>query len=115
MHELSIANNIVSIIEDKLKNEEFTKVLTVNVVIGKFSCVSASSLEFCFDVVSKGTILENSRLVINETNAEILCNICNKKSNVNVDNPVFICPYCKSEDVVLEKGEEFYIKNVEVD
>ncbi|MFC1726355.1 hydrogenase maturation nickel metallochaperone HypA [candidate division KSB1 bacterium] len=115
MHELSIAQNIVNVIEEQLKDETFSRVLTVNIEIGKFSCVSAEALEFCFEAVAKDTILDNSRLAIYNVHPEVLCEICNKRSNVNMDNPVLICGYCKSREVVLQKGEEFQITSVEVE
>ena len=115
MHELSIAQNIVNVIEEQLKDEKFTRILTVNIEIGKFSCVSADALEFCFEAVSKDTILDNVKLAIENVHPEILCNQCNRKSIVNMENPVLICEYCNSRDVILQKGEEFQITSVEVE
>ena len=64
MHELSLTRNIVSIVTEKSKG---AKIRQVTLEIGKFSAVLPDALQFCFDIVTKGTVAEGADLEIIET------------------------------------------------
>lgn len=53
MHELTIADNIKSMIEKSVKDNSCTKVTKIVISIGVFSNIYKESLEFSLDVVKK--------------------------------------------------------------
>jgi len=115
MHEFSVAKNIFKIVEEQLKDEEYTEILAINVEIGEFSCIHIPALEFCFESVVNDTFMRNCKLKIKKIDPEILCNNCNRRSKINADIPILRCPECESTDVILQTGEEFMIKSIEVE
>ncbi|MDP2752196.1 MAG: hydrogenase maturation nickel metallochaperone HypA [Rhodocyclaceae bacterium] len=67
MHEISLAENIIQLIECAARRDKFSVVRTVFIDIGTHSCVSPDALAFCFESVAKGGMAENARLEISTT------------------------------------------------
>jgi hydrogenase nickel incorporation protein HypA/HybF len=62
MHEVSLCESILRIIERQAKKERFTRVVKITIELGKNSCASEESLSFCFPLVAKGTRAEEATL-----------------------------------------------------
>lgn len=62
MHELSLCENIIQIIERQSKEQSFDKVVKVVLSVGDMSGASTESLSFCFPLVAKGTVAEKAAL-----------------------------------------------------
>ena len=58
MHELSLMQEILKVIEEQVRVNEVRKVHEVHLKVGKMMAVVPSSLSFCFEILSKGTMLE---------------------------------------------------------
>src|SRR3989338_4562144 len=67
MHEMSLAESVLHIIEDAAHEQGFARVRMVWLEIGQLACVEQESLRFGFDVVTRGSIAEQARLEIIET------------------------------------------------
>jgi hydrogenase nickel incorporation protein HypA/HybF len=67
MHEVSLCENIIGILERKAKEDGFSRVVRVQLKIGTLSGASRESLEFCFPLVAKGTIAESAKVECVET------------------------------------------------
>ncbi len=61
MHELGITRNLVAIVSDAAQGRRVNKVW---LEIGALSALMPDAVRFCFDVVSKGTVLEGATLEI---------------------------------------------------
>ncbi len=64
MHELSIAQNIVDIVQQHLPETRGGEVQSVKVRVGRLSGVIPESLEFCFSVIVGDTVLRGAELAI---------------------------------------------------
>lgn len=62
MHELSLCENIVHIIERQAEQEGFTSVQKVALTVGDMAGVSTESLTFCFPLVAKDTVADGAEL-----------------------------------------------------
>ena len=58
MHELSLCQGIIDIIEAQAQQQEFRKVIAVCLEIGNFAGVELEALRFGFNVASKGSVAE---------------------------------------------------------
>ncbi|MDX9690410.1 MAG: hydrogenase maturation nickel metallochaperone HypA [Proteobacteria bacterium] len=67
MHELSLCENIVKIIERQAARDGFTRVVTVTLSLGDLSGASEESLSFCFPMVTKGTVADGATLAFVHT------------------------------------------------
>ena len=113
MHEMSIAQNIIEIVEEISKENQVKQVKKVIVKIGKLVAVVPDSLQFCYEVLTKESDLENSQLVIDIMPILGECNSCRKR--FEVESHFFACPFCKSSEVKITQGQELSICELEVD
>ncbi len=112
MHELSVAESIVTIIKENTDGGD-AKVSAVRVRIGELAGVIPESLEFCFSAITAGTSLEGSRLEIERTAIVCHCEACGTDSTVN--GLVFRCPRCHGPHITITSGNELQVVEIEID
>lgn len=114
MHELSIAQNIIFIVEDKLTslNDKNLRAEKIRVKIGKLRAVIPDNLQFSFEVLSRGSIVEGASLEFVEVPIRCCCGECGTR--FKVDDPCFYCPECGSGRVDILEGKELFIESIEV-
>lgn len=113
MHEMSIAESVLQIIEDSARSQGYARVRTVWLEIGQLAGVETESLRFCFDAVTRDSVAENARLEIIETAGQAWCMDC--AGNVAVSSRYQPCPDCGSLQVEVTGGEEMRVKELEVE
>ena len=113
MHELGIATDIVGVVTKVAEEHGAKRVGDVVLEIGLLAGVDKGSLEFCFDVITRGTRLEGAHLKVVEVKPRARCRTCEKEYEVRMDN--FHCPYCQSREFELLIGSDISIKEVEVE
>jgi len=109
MHEMGITQNIVSIVSEHAGSRKVTR---VRLEIGKLSAIMPDAIRFCFDIVAKGTVLENSRLEIIEIPGRAKCQDCG--GSVELETLFGTCS-CGSRDLQRLSGEELNIKEMELE
>ena len=67
MHEVSLCESIIRIIEAQAQRDHFSRVEKVTLAVGTLSGASAEALSFCFPLVAKNTIASGAHLEIIET------------------------------------------------
>lgn len=107
MHELSLTRNIVSIVSEKAQG---AKVIQVTLEIGKLSAVLPEAIQFCFDIVSQGTVVEGAELEIIEPSGMAECRTCG--TQFELEQLYGRCPCCDSVDLIRLTGEELLIKQM---
>lgn len=113
MHEMSIAESVLQIIEDAARADKCSKVKTVWLEIGRLACVEKEALRFCFDVVTRDSVAQDARLEIIETPGQGWCMQCAR--NVAVTARYEPCPSCGSFQIEVTGGEEMRVKELEVE
>jgi hydrogenase nickel incorporation protein HypA/HybF len=109
MHELGITQNIVAIVNEHANGNKVSRVL---LEIGKLSAIMPDAIRFCFDICTKGTVLEGAKLEILEIPGLAECRQCGAK--IPVDKPFGICK-CGSTQLTLITGEELKLKEIEIE
>jgi hydrogenase nickel incorporation protein HypA/HybF len=112
MHELSVAESLMSLVIENAKNSDAKNVIKVSIVVGNLSGIVVDSLKFCFDEVKKDTAAKNADLVIDEVSATAYCIKCENKFRVG--QYAFACPDC-GETIIPSGGNELYLKDMEVE
>lgn len=113
MHEMSLAEGIVQLIEDAARRDGFGRVTAVFLEIGRLSSVEPESLAFCFEAVTKGTVADGARLEIEDVPGAGLCLECG--AEVVVAALYDPCPRCGGYGVRVTGGTEMRVKELEVD
>ncbi len=113
MHEMSIAENIFEITNEYLKKEPEKRLLSVTVEVGELTAVVPESLEFCFSVILQETEHSSAKLIIKNVPLTANCRQCGKEFPIK--NLVFNCPFCRSPEVKVIKGNELRVTELEVE
>lgn len=113
MHELSIAEAVIDLIEASAVTEKFRRVKTIFLEIGKISHIEVQALEFCFDSVSHGTLAEGAQLKIIEVAGLGHCMDCD--IDVAIEQLYDPCPVCGGFRVTPQSGTEMRVKELEVE
>jgi hydrogenase nickel incorporation protein HypA/HybF len=108
MHELAITQSIVDAISERAGD---TKVSVVRLRIGTLSGVFPHAMQFAFEVVTLGTILEGAELVIDEQAGVGHCRDCDR--DVSLADLILLCP-CGSADVQVISGRDLAIESIEM-
>ncbi len=110
---MSIAQSILEIVEDIMKDEPKTHLKKVIVEVGELTAVVPESLEFCYQALTAGTELEESRIVIEQIPVLARCRNCHEE--FHADSVFLICPHCQSGDVQILRGQELQVKELEIE
>lgn len=113
MHEMSLAEGVIQLIEDSARQNDFTRVKTVWLEIGKLAGVEAEAMRFCFEAVSRGSIADGAALEITETPGIGVCAGCGRK--MEVAERFQPCPHCGDFGVTVTGGDEMRVKELEVE
>ena len=112
MHEMSLAESVLQLIEDAAKREGFTQVKSVSLEIGRLAAVEPEALSFCFDAVTRGSVAEGAALEIIDVPGGGWCMQCEEQ--IEVDDSIAQCPKCQGFQVVVNKGTEMRVKALDV-
>ncbi len=113
MHEISLCQSILKIIEQQAAQQNFSCVKTVFLEVGRLAGVEPDALRFGFDAVMKGSMVEGARLEIIDVSGLAVCLRCNNR--VDMKQRFDACPACGDIPLLIEKGEELRVKELEVE
>lgn len=108
MHELSVTQGIVDLVRQHAGK---AKVMSVRLRVGRLSGVIPQAVQFCFELVAKGTTLQDAELVIDEQPGVGHCSGCD--TDFTLTDLILVCP-CGSSDVDVVSGRELTVVSIEV-
>jgi len=111
MHELSVAQSILEIVQQHVPEPQAWAVQAVRVRVGRLAGVVTDSLEFCFSAIITDTPWKTAKLDIEEIPTVCLCSDC--AGRFAVTDGAFRCPSCGGVNVQLISGTELQV--VEID
>ncbi len=112
MHEMSLCEGILQIVEDAARREGFSQVRRIRLEVGRLAGVEIGALEFAFDVVMRGSVAEGAALEIIELPGRALCFSCGE--TVEVVSRLDPCPLCGGARLAPSGGDEMRIRDLEV-
>jgi hydrogenase nickel incorporation protein HypA/HybF len=112
MHEMSLAEGVLQLVEDAARKQAFTKVTTVWLEIGQLAGVEVEAMRFCFDAVTRGSVAEGARLEIIAAPGAGWCTQCS--SSVALSEVFDACPRCGAYQVQVTGGTQMRVKELEV-
>lgn len=114
MHEIAIIEGILATIKRQKEKHNFTKVISIELVCGKYNCASSENLKFSFETAVKDTYLQGSQLSINRLPEKFSCLDCHQEFNKEKDDD-FVCPSCRSNNIMPLLNNEIYLNKLEVE
>jgi hydrogenase nickel incorporation protein HypA/HybF len=114
MHELPVIQSILDVVLNHARRNQVSKVHSIALAIGALSDLQDEWLQRYFDYISKGTLAEGARLVIERTPIVLKCAKCAKEIPVKTaEMKDVICPECGGKELTLIAGREYFIKSME--
>jgi len=113
MHEASVAQSVLEIVEGAVQEYPNGRVVEVQVSVGALAHIDDDSLRFAFDVLKEGTVASEARLCIDRTPLRGSCRVC--REEYEAASLAEACPSCGSSSVVWLGGEETEVCSVEIE
>jgi hydrogenase nickel incorporation protein HypA/HybF len=110
MHEFSIAQNIIEIVEDSVQQNNLTHVEEIELEIGELSGIEITALETALECLFPGTMLENAKVNMKIIKGIMRCRQCNHEfTSSDMLSP---CPNCHSLGSQIINGKELRVKSI---
>jgi hydrogenase nickel incorporation protein HypA/HybF len=113
MHEMSLAEGVLQLVEETAQRERAERVKLVVLEIGRLSSVEPDALRFCFEAVTHGSIAHGAALEIVEVPGCGWCMVC--AETVPMTESFGACPQCGSYQVQPTGGTEMRVKEIEIE
>ncbi|MRJ03326.1 MAG: hydrogenase maturation nickel metallochaperone HypA [Epsilonproteobacteria bacterium] len=115
MHEYSIVQSLMELIEGQVRTHGGGSVKRVSVKIGVLSGVEPHLFQIAFDTFKEGTICDGAQLemVIQPIVAE--CLECGGRSSFEENQIFFQCQRCGGVQLELLDGEEMVLMELEIE
>jgi hydrogenase nickel incorporation protein HypA/HybF len=108
MHEMAITQSVVDAVCEHAAGR---RVHSVRLEVGALCAVVPDSMQFCFGLVTEGTVADGARLDLDVRPGSAHCRSCGRE--FRLDDPILLCP-CGSADVEVLAGRELRILSMEV-
>jgi hydrogenase nickel incorporation protein HypA/HybF len=113
MHELSVAESIVRLTEEKISLYPDKKPVKIVLDIGLISGIDFDALDFAMKSAVKNSSIENADIVINRIEPEAECMDCHRR--FKADDYLVNCPDCQGFNISFLKGKELLIRSIELE
>jgi hydrogenase nickel incorporation protein HypA/HybF len=113
MHEMTLAESVLQIVEDAARREGLRRVRAVWLEIGQLSSVEPDAMRFCFDAVARDSVAEGARLEIVTTAGAAWCLKCSER--VALAELGAACPRCGGYQLRVTEGAEMRVKELEAE
>lgn len=113
MHELSIAYNLVEIAQSEAEAAGARGVEAVHLRLGGLAGVVREALLFSYEIAVKETLLEGSRLVIEDVPVMVYCAECGQTSTLE-SVQLLVCKHCGTPTMDIRQGRELEIRSLEI-
>jgi hydrogenase nickel incorporation protein HypA/HybF len=112
MHELSVAQNIIEIIQQSVPKTEWNQVTAVRVKIGAVAGIVPDSLKFSFQAITSESEFSDVDLITERIPFRVHCHTCNNDSEN--DDGFAVCGNCGSTNILILSGMELQINEIEL-
>ena len=112
MHEMSLAESIVQIVEDTARANGGGRVARVLLEVGRLAGVEIEALRFCFDAASRTSLAEGAALAIEEPDGQAWCLPCGE--SVTLSGLTDPCPRCGSYQLQVTGGTQLRVREIEM-
>lgn len=112
MHEVSLAQELLHIVESAAVEQHFSKVHRLTLEIGDLSGIEPQALRFALTHMAPGTLLEGAEIIFLSVPGSGLCDVCRMKVPIEfLQSP---CPNCGQQPLLDLEGTELRIRDLEV-
>ncbi len=112
MHELSLAESVIDLVEASRREHAFVRVHVVRLAVGALAAVEPEALDFAFASVASGTCAQGARLEIVEVPGQGECSRCGIRGPM--EELVAVCAACGGPMAVVA-GRDLRVLDLDVE
>lgn len=121
MHEVAIMDSIIKAALAELDKYDVSAVEELVLVIGDLTSLGEDQLQFAYEIMTKNTILEGSKLTVEQEHVNVLCGACGYDGPAGTLEsdyhehtiPIISCPSCGGK-VKVTAGESCKISSIKI-
>lgn len=113
MHEMSLAEGILQIVETAAREQGFARVREIRLEIGALAGVEVEALRFCLDAVLAGSVASGAHIELVHRPGQGWCMQCGE--TVPLAALYDACPRCGGHQVQATGGMEMRVKDLLVE
>lgn len=113
MHELTLAQNIITIVREEMAKHDATILSSLRLAVGRMSGVVPESLVYSLGLITQGTDLEGVRVDLDIIHLRGVCAVCQQE--FELQQLSVTCPFCQNMDTDIIAGRELSIIELEVE
>lgn len=107
MHELSLAEGILRMVQASATREQFTRVAVLRLEAGALAGVEVGALRFALEAIRPGSCLASARIDIDEVPGRAWCDPC--AAEVQITSRADPCPQCGGYPVRVLGGDRLRV------
>lgn len=113
MHELTLAEHALRIVENAARRADATRVTRIKLSIGALAHVDPETIQYCCSVVSRGTLAEGARVEVERKPGVARCTDCMIDIELNrVGEP---CPHCGGYHLEITDGDQMQVIDIGIE
>jgi hydrogenase nickel incorporation protein HypA/HybF len=113
MHELAVTQALLDLVIERSDAVQATRVTDIYIEVGQLSSYVDDSVQFYWDIISRGTRAEGASLHFKRIALEMQCTACGAR--FLPDSESFACPQCGSDQVLVTAGDVFCLTGLDVE
>jgi hydrogenase nickel incorporation protein HypA/HybF len=113
MHELAVTQSVLAVALEAAAKADARRITAIDLVIGEISGFIDDSVQFYFDILSRGTPAEGALLRFDRRPATATCRDCGSTYPVTLPLTPF-CTACGGAHLAIAGGREMRIESIEV-
>ena len=107
MHELSLAGEVLRLVEEAAAREGFSRVATLRLEVGRLAGVEVDALRFALDAIAPGSCLAGAAIEIDEPPGEAWCMPCARLTPIKERGDA--CAHCGGYQLQAVGGTELRV------
>ncbi|CAO3381035.1 hydrogenase maturation nickel metallochaperone HypA [Azospirillum argentinense] len=112
MHELSLCEQLLEVLEEQSRRHAFHRVTRIKLAVGQFACVDPDALRFAFDVIRRDTLADGATVDIDQPPGLVWCEDCARERQV--PTRIAPCPACGGLRLTPRGGDDLTLVELEV-
>lgn len=107
MHELTLAESVMEIVEGAAAKASVRKVTRVRLAVGALAHVDSDALLYCCEVVSRGTLADAAHFEVDRPPGRAQCHTCGQ--HFTLERLTQRCPQCSAHNLHVLDGEQMKV------